>query len=424
MPLRILIVGAGVTGPAFASLLQRFSVTSAHHVTVIERSPDLRLSGQQIDFKAQCIPILKKMNLLSVMREHTVAETGVEVVGNDDKAVAQFGVNPADKNGYALTSEYEIMRGDMIRVFYQDSLAQRARVEMEEKQSIKGSLTYEFNKSIEALHQSASSAEVTFSDGQKKDYDLVIAADGLFSRTRRLAFGRDINDAAFKSLGIHTCYFDIPRIASEGGLARMHLMPSCFFLTRTSGRPVTGAYVFTKKDSETLRASYSKPIEEQKKIWLRTMEDSDWQKERFVEGLKTCDNFYAHEQGQVKMDEFYKGRVALVGDSGYCPAPFTGLGTTCALIGCYVLAGELARHGDDVDTALKNYQKLMKPPIEELQHLPWLPFPASRMGVWIATSIAKWIYKLGIDKMLPDRGTEGGTKWALPEYPEMTFHTE
>ncbi|PVH94191.1 FAD/NAD(P)-binding domain-containing protein [Periconia macrospinosa] len=424
MPLNILIVGAGIAGPAFASLLQRSSVTSAHHVTIIERSPVLRASGQQIDFKAQCIPILEKMNLLKAMREKTVAETGLEVVDGNDKVVAKFGINPADRNGFALTSEYEIMRGDMVRVFYEDSLAQRAKVEHEEKQSAKGSLTYEFNKSIEALHHSANSAEVTFSDGQKKEYDLVIGADGASSRTRRLAFGRDIGNAAFKSLGIHTCYFDMPRIPSEGGMARIRFVPASFFVTRTSGRPVTGALVFTKKDAEVLRASYGKPIEEQKKTWMGIMEINDWQKERFVEGLKNSVDFYAHEQGQVKIDELYKGRVALLGDSGYCPAPFTGLGTTCSLIGCYILAGELARHGDDVDTALKNYQKLVKPPIEELQHLPYLPFPSSRVGMWVVTNIAKWIYKLGIDKMLPAKDTEGGTKWALPEYPELKWHKE
>lgn len=324
MSLNILIVGAGVAGPALASLLQRSTVTSKHHVTVVERSPSLRLSGQQIDVKAQGIPILQRMNLLTTIRAHCVAETGLEIVDKDDKMLAQFGVNPADKSGFALTSEYEIMRGNMVKVLYEDSIALRSKVEQEQKQPAEGSLTFEFGKSITALAQTTSTPEVTFSDGQKKRYDLIVAADGQSSRTRSLAFGQQTSDASFKSLGIHSAYFDVPRLSSESGLARGYFTQSRFLVTRTSGRPVTGLYIFTKKDGEDLRKSYNQPIEKQKEAWMRILKGSEWQEERFVEGLKNCQDFYAHEQGQVKMDRLFNGRVVLLGDSGYCPSPFTG----------------------------------------------------------------------------------------------------
>ncbi|CAI6335438.1 unnamed protein product [Periconia digitata] len=429
MSLNILVVGAGLAGPALASLLQRSSITSAHHITVVERNPSLRTAGQQIDIKAQGIPILKKMNLLKTMRQHCVAETGFEFLDKNDNMIAQFGVNPVDKRGFGLTSEYEIMRGDMVKVLYDDSLSQRAEVEKEQSQSTRGSLTYEFDKSIETLEQSASHAEVTFSDGQRKRYDLVVAADGQASRTRRLAFGKEISDASFRSMGLHTGYFDVPRLPNENSVARGHSAQQRLFITRPSGRPVTGVYIFTKKDFEGLRGSYDQSIEKQKEIWIRNLDGLEWQKERFAEGIRNCTDFYAHEQGQVRMEKLYKGRVVLLGDSGYCPSPFTGLGTTSALIGAYVLAGELARNGTNVDAALENYQKLAKPPVTALQHLPTenmgFLFPSSRLGVWVLSSVMRAIYKLGIDKMMPDiMDSAGGTKWSLPEYPEMKFNAD
>ena len=47
------------------------------------------------------------------------------------------------------------------------------------------------------------------------------------------------------------------------------------------------------------------------------------------------------------MDSWTRGRVALVGDAGYCPGPAVGGSTSLAVVGAYVLAGELAAAGGD-----------------------------------------------------------------------------
>lgn len=67
------------------------------------------------------------------------------------------------------------------------------------------------------------------------------------------------------------------------------------------------------------------------------------------------------------MKQMYSGRVVLLGDAGYFPSPFTGMGTTVSLIGLYVLAGELARHGNDVYRALKAYEEVVRRPVNECQ---------------------------------------------------------
>ncbi|WP_443058245.1 hypothetical protein [Streptomyces sp. NBC_00820] len=59
------------------------------------------------------------------------------------------------------------------------------------------------------------------------------------------------------------------------------------------------------------------------------------------------------------MDTWSRGRVTLVGDAGYCPGPAVGGSTILAIVGAYVLAGELARAGGDYEHAFPAYERTM-----------------------------------------------------------------
>ena len=61
------------------------------------------------------------------------------------------------------------------------------------------------------------------------------------------------------------------------------------------------------------------------------------------------------------MTEWARGRVVLVGDAAYCASPMSGQGSSLALIGAYVLAGELAAAGGDHDVAFAEYDRVMRP---------------------------------------------------------------
>lgn len=427
MSLNILIVGVGVAGPALASLLVRSNPT--HQITIIERADAIRLGGAQIDVKSQAVPVLRMMGLLDEVKAHTVQEIGLEMVDANDNTLLSLGVAAADKKAFTLTSEHEIMRGDLVKILYADSLDQRKRFETTNASGA-GHLRYEFGKTITHLTQSEYNIAVTFSDGTVGTFDLVVAADGQRSRTRRLAFGPRFGEEAFKSLRIHAAYYSIPRILTEGGMARAYVARNKFLATRTSERSVTQALVFTTQDHARLVASYREPIEAQKKLWTEIISGAGWQHKRFVEGLASCDDFYAHEQGQVKVPSLFKGRVVLLGDAGYCPAPFTGLGTTLALGGAYVLAGELAKHGRDVVGALREYEAKIRPLVDECQQLPLTVmsfiFPTTDMGVWLAKTAMRVISMFGVDKIMNwwvarDASVGGGQSWKMPEYPQLNL---
>ncbi|KAH7388756.1 hypothetical protein BKA66DRAFT_460696 [Pyrenochaeta sp. MPI-SDFR-AT-0127] len=433
MSLNILIIGAGVCGPALALLLQK--ANPKHTITVIERFPSLRTGGQQIDLKDQGVPIMKKMGLLNTLKQHLVAESGMELVDKNGKSLMQFGVDSAEGGGHglALTNELEFMRGDIVKIFYDASLEERARAE--ENGEVEGGLKYEFSETVTALEQDHDGATVTFSNGQKKRYDLVVAADGQGSRTRRLAFGEKISTEAFKSLGIHAAYYNIPRLPSEDSLARIYFGPqSRMVVTRAGDRPETQVYFFLMREQarhEEMKKTYKQSIEQQKEAWTGIYKDAGWESKRLLEGLKTVEDFYSCEIGQVKMPQLHTGRVVLLGDAGYCPSSFTGMGTTLSLIGTYVLAGELAKHGNDLEAALKAYNETMREPIAECHKLsPGTQggfYPSSELGIRITNNILWTMSCFKVDKMikwvlgwLP----EDKAAWTIPEYPELNLTGE
>ena len=410
-------------------------------IHVLERSTSLRTGGQQIDVKAQGLPILRKLDLMERIKAVCVDETGLAFVDTNGKTVAQFGINDPEHGGYGLTNEYEIMRGDLVRVLYEASLEKRAEVDKAGK-GMGGELRYEFGTTVTELRQldddsedkadsESKGVEVKLSTGETRRYDLVVAADGQGSRTRCLVFGEAANAAALRPLGLHAAYYSAPKLAGEAGLAKAYNAPeSRMMMTRTgTNRDITQLYLFTMKGHEKLKAASKEPLAKQKEVWAAQFADAGWQADRFLSDMQSTDDFYATEILQVKMDTLYKGHVVLLGDAGYCPSPFTGMGTTLALIGAYVLAGELARAKEEddggVEKALRRYNEKMREPIKECQKLPGVAFsvmmPKSRLGVWLLQNMAWAFSVLKVEKWMQrwlpaDMGRDG---WKVPEYPEL-----
>ena len=429
MALKVLVIGSGICGPAFATLLQRSNPD--HHITVIERAPILRASGLQLDFKAQGTPIIKKLGLLEEMRKYSVEETGAEFVGPKGETLIRYGILDNDAGGEApslgLTREIEIMRGDIVRVLYDTSLSDRQK--LTEKGTSSGSLTYKFNTTVTSLVNTPSGATVTFSSGQTAHYDLVVGADGQNSSTRKLAFGTDANAASIRPLDAHVAYFRIPSSHTKSTLAKFYLAPrSRAIMLRNSNQSLSQIYLFTT--GNTSPSSAASTPEAQKAAWADTFAGAGWETPLILSGMRESSDFYTHPLVQVKLPSLVAGSVALVGDAGYCPSVLTGRGTTSSLIGAWVLAGELARTPGDVAGALGRYDEVMREPIRRAQHLGMqMRLPASALVIW-AVRWAMWVVGLvGVERLMrvmkvvrwvvPEKEEERLEDWALPEYPEL-----
>ncbi|KAJ0272176.1 hypothetical protein COL940_010584 [Colletotrichum noveboracense] len=139
---------------------------------------------------------MQKLGLLNAIKTRAVAEDGIAFVdARSGKQWAVFGKNDSGKGRQAFTSEYEIMRGDLVDVIYQATL-QQARIARAQ-----GGLTYKFGTYATDIQQFEDGVSVTLSDGKVERFDLVVGADGQSSKTRRLAFGQDLSSEVFEFSG-------------------------------------------------------------------------------------------------------------------------------------------------------------------------------------------------------------------------------
>ena len=189
-PLRILICGGGIAGPALAFWLAQ--AQQGHQLVIVERFPDLRAAGAQIDLRAQGIDVVKRMGLEPIIRSKLVDERGVSVVDTNGKVWATVLANTSGKGAQSLTSEYEIMRGDLVQILYD---------------ATKDSADYRFSTTADSFEQDDDGVTAHFSNGKSERFDLLVGADGQGSRVRSAIFPADVNGDSYVRLGMEMAYW-------------------------------------------------------------------------------------------------------------------------------------------------------------------------------------------------------------------------
>ncbi|KAJ5291755.1 FAD/NAD(P)-binding domain-containing protein [Penicillium angulare] len=404
MALKVLICGGGCAGPALGFWLAQ----AGHQVTIVERFPVLRATGAQIDLRSQGIEVAKRMGLLDTIRSKLVDEDGVAIVDSRGKVHATFMANRTGKGAQSLTSEYEIMRGDLIRVLYN---------------ATKDNVKYIFGKSVEYFEQDEKRVFVNFSDGSSDIYDILVGADGQGSRIRKAILSPDSPNPCF-SLGAHMAYWFIPREDQDSNIRRTYgCSGGRMIMRRTHNSKETQVY-FTLRDSNPELASIHRAsVEQQKEFWAQRYRDAGWETERFLKGMKTTNNWYCQEVIQVRTDTWSKGRVVLLGDAAYCASPLSGMGTTGALVGAYILAGEICRNPNDLALAFSNYDTTLRPFVDEFQkintRLIRLAMPESEWGVALIRFMAWLACLFHIPQLLARFNSENKGGLLVPDYPEL-----
>jgi 2-polyprenyl-6-methoxyphenol hydroxylase-like FAD-dependent oxidoreductase len=403
--LRILICGAGVAGLSLAFWLTR----SGHQVVVVERFPDIRATGAQVDLRGQGIEAVRRMGLLDVVKSRLVDESGVAFVNAGGKARATIMANTSGQGRQTLTSEYEIMRGDLVRILYDAS---------------KDDVTYIFGQMVERLHNGEKSVVAHFSDGTSGEFDLLVGADGQGSRVRQAVLGSTLADPYLR-MGLHMAYWFVPRIQTDTNIRETYNAPGGRMIMRRSHNPTeTQVYFVLREQSNDATDIHRKPIEQQKQFWIERFQNAGWQTDRFIEGMKLAEDFYSQEVVQVRMDTWSSGRVVLAGDAAHCASPFSGMGISGGLVGAYVLAGEINRNPENLPQALANYDSQLRPFVKQIQNvkpaLLRLGMPMTQLGIDVFHSVTALACFLRIPDLIGKFSTldrDGG--WQLPNYAEL-----
>lgn len=402
--LKILICGGGCAGPALAFWLAR----NGHRVVVVERSPQLRAAGAQVDLRAQGIEVVKRMGLIDAVRSRLVDEAGVKLTDSEGRVYGTIMANTSGKGAQSLTSEYEIMRRDLVQVLYE---------------ATGDDVEYVFGKTVDRFEQDEKEVRASFSDGSSDTFDVLVGADGQGSRIRQAILPANA-PSAYKHTGIYMAYWMVPKEEGDDNFGRSYLSSGGrMIMRRTHNSTETQVYfILIDKDPE-LKSVSRAPVEQQKTFWSSRFHDAGWQCPRFIKGMQTAENFYSHEVVQVCTDTWSKGRVVLLGDAGYCPSPMTGMGTTGCLVGAYVLAGEINRHSDDLSQAFANYEKTLRPFVDEIQKFPFglvqRIFPRSEWAVRILLFLTWLVCASGITGLASRFQSEDKGGWPLPDYPGL-----
>jgi 2-polyprenyl-6-methoxyphenol hydroxylase-like FAD-dependent oxidoreductase len=318
----VLISGASIAGPSLAYWLERYGAT----VTVVERAPVLRPGGQAIDFKgAVHRKVLDDMGLWDAI---VARQTG----GQDQTIVDADGRKLAVMPGAFTAGDVEIHRGDLAQILYE---------------ATRESCEYVFGDEITSLTDAPDGVHVTFAKGAPRTFDLVVGADGIHSAVRRLAFGPEHDFVTFSGY-----YYALAEI----GVAGDHLMYCEPGRMAAIGGPKAPAFfVFASPE-----LSYDRYDAEQQADVLRAAyAGGKWRIPELMELLPEARSVYLDSISRVSMDRWSSGRVVLVGDAAY-GSTLAGFGSGLALVGAYVLAGELLAAGGDHRDAFRRYEEVFR----------------------------------------------------------------
>ena len=366
----VLVSGAGVAGVTLAYWLRRHGFVP----TVVERSPGLREGGYKIDIRGAALRVVERMGLLDDIRAHATGVRAGSVVDATGRRVASM---DGDTFGGREHGDAELLRGDLQRLIFDATEG----------------VEYLWGDEIADLTQTGDAVDVTFASGLTRTFDLVIGADGLHSRTRGLAFG----DGHVRDLGHRVSIFSVPNHLDLDREELTYVSPGHTVLVYSTAQDAGAKAMFLFADDAQVPADGRAYLAEH-------YENEGWAVPTLLAAMDTAPDFYLDTLSQVHLDRWSAGRVGLVGDAAYCASVASGQGTSLALVGAYVLAGELAAEDDHV-TGFANYEARLRDFVAVNQKLG----PAnikrmvlgSRAGVWLSMTFLSLLSKLpGRDRMI------------------------
>jgi 2-polyprenyl-6-methoxyphenol hydroxylase-like FAD-dependent oxidoreductase len=394
-----LISGAGIAGPALAHQL----AARGWQTTIVERFPERRDEGHNIDVRGAAREVALQMGIDDDIRAANTTEVGMRFVNDDGSAAASF---PMDDSGRreGITAELEILRGELSRILIEHT---------------RDATEYRFDTRIAGLSDHGDRVTVTLDDTTSIDADLLVIAEGLRSRTRDLVMPLKVTD-----LGMYIAYLTIARQESDDRWwnwqhvpesRSIHLRPDNLGTTRAMLSFLSG-----------VRGLEDLSRDDQIAILRKTFADAGGAAPRILAQLADAP-MYFDAIGQVRAPRWSKGRVALLGDAAFCPSPVGGGGSSLALIGAYVLAGELSRT-DDVHTALASYEQFMRPHVTSAQEVRPAMLrranPRTRAGIRAlhagASVFARPTVRNGLSLLGSRFGRSAAEDVKLPDY----FHTD
>lgn len=344
----VLISGASIAGPTLAYWLAR----QGYAPTLVERAPAPRPGGQAIDVRGRALDVIDHMGLLDPLRALRTRMKGMSSL--DAAGTEQWRTEDMTYSGGTIDNDdVELLRDDLAALLLDALPAGVERI---------------FGDSITTLVEDEDGVSVSFEQGAPRRFDLVIGADGIHSNIRRLIFGDE--GQYIHPLGFGLAIYTAPNLIDlrDWQIALDAGDRSCLIYTVRDNSELRICFTFPATLADEARGDVSA----QKRLVANRARPFGWKIPALLDSMSTAADFYFGVMAQIKMTNWTKGRIALIGDAGYCPSPFSGQGTSLAIIGAYILAQELGRAGDDHEAAFAAYEMKMRPFVERNQAIATL----------------------------------------------------
>ncbi|HTL82953.1 MAG TPA: FAD-dependent monooxygenase [Bacteroidia bacterium] len=377
----ILISGAGIAGLTLAYWLKKHGFNP----TIIEQAPKLREGGYVIDFFGAGYDVAEKMGIISDLEKVDIKINGINFV--NEKGKRKGGVDTFKVRSMLKNRVFFLLRSKLARVIYEN---------------LEKDIPFIYGNSITKIDQQENDVIVTLSNGTVCHFDLVIGADGLHSKVRSLVFGSLSHFESF--YGFYASSFTIQNYFGKNDLFLNYTVPGKqVSIYSLEDNKLAALFLF--RSNEKLAYGYHDTAT-QKELLRDFFRDTGWESASLLSKVDTSPDFYFDTVSQIRMDRWYSGRVTLVGDACDCPSLLSGQGSTLAMVGAYILAGELKEAQGDHEVAFSEYQKQFKPLIGVKQDLAKKFassfIPKSKFALWVRNRftnlmfipfVSRWLVK-------------------------------
>lgn len=324
---RILIIGGGFSGMSAAIELRK----QGAEVDLVEIDADWRNYGAGISLGGATLRAFRQLGILEAFLREGSAVDGVQALLPDGTPLATL---PTPRvAGPDVPGSGGIMRPVLARILAEATRAAGTKVML--------------GCSFSRIEQDAEGVEVAFTDGRQGRYDLVIGADGLYSKTRERLFPdapkpRYTGQAVWRAVlprppEVQTAMMWMGRVKPGVNPVSKDLM----YLFVTEHRP-DNARVDPADFAELLRALLA-PFPDPRVQRLREQIGPDSQ------------IVFRPLEGLLMPRPWFQGRVVLIGDTVHATTPHLASGACIGIEDALVLADELGRH-ETVGAALAAFQ--------------------------------------------------------------------
>ena len=325
---RILIIGGGFSGMSAAIELRKHGA----QVELVEIDPEWRNYGAGISLGGATLRAFRQLGVLDEFLRQGAASDGVELRLPHGPKLGEL---PTPRlAGPDVPGGGAIMRPVLARILADATRASGATVRL--------------GCTFTAITQDAEGVEVAFTDGSRGRYDLVIGADGLYSKVRE-ALLPDAPKPAYSGQAVWRAVLPRPDELKTitmwmGGAVKPGVNPvsaESLYLFVTEHRPVN-EHVDPATFAETLKALLA-PFPDPMLQALRAQITAESQ------------IVFRPLEGMLVRGDWHRGRVVLIGDTVHATTPHMASGACIGIEDAIVLAEELARHAEVAD-ALPAFQ--------------------------------------------------------------------